>query len=59
MNSIDEEWDISLTIPYFWKSQEANVSFLEPATPLDVEYAEEPGSFIIEMKNIMGLGILN
>ena len=43
MNSIDEEWDVGLTIPYFWKSQEANVSFLEPATPLDVEYAERAG----------------
>ena len=36
MKSIDDDWDVGLTVPYFWKSQEAKVSFIEPANPIEM-----------------------
>ena len=56
MKSINEEWDAALMIPYFWKSQKASVSFLEPADPLQLEYAERSGYIHHRTENYNGFG---
>lgn len=56
MKSINEEWDAALMIPYFWKSQKASISFLEPADPLQVEYAERSGYIHHRTENYDGFG---
>ena len=58
MKSIDDDWDIGLTVPYFWKSQEAKVSFIEPANPIEMEYAERAGFIHHRTENYHGFGDL-
>ena len=58
MKSIDDVWDIGLTIPYFWKSQEAKISFIEPANPIEMEYAERAGFIHHRTEDYDGFGDL-
>ena len=58
MKSIDDVWDIGLTIPYFWKSQEAKISFIEQANPIEMEYAERAGFIHHRTEDYDGFGDL-
>mgnify|MGYP003978449917 FL=1 len=56
MKSINEEWDATLMIPYFWKIQKASISFLEPANPIEAEYAKRSGYIHHRTENYDGFG---
>ena len=56
LKSINDEWDIGLMLPYYWKSQEASISFLEPANSLQQEYAERAGYIHHRSESYSGIG---
>ena len=56
LKSINEEWDIGLMVPYYWKSQEASISFLEPFSSIQKDYAERSGYIHHRSENYEGIG---
>jgi len=56
LKSINNEWDIGFMLPYYWKSQEASISFLEPANSLQQEYAERAAYIHHRSENYNGIG---
>ncbi|MCH2059966.1 MAG: hypothetical protein MK183_05010 [Verrucomicrobiales bacterium] len=56
LKSINDKWDFGLIIPYYWKSQKASVSFLEPSNSLQKTYAERSAYIHHRTEDYDGIG---